>query len=158
MIILLVLFFFQSYLKCILNYMLNLFQICLPFYFCFVFLIYNNQIYEKKFFFLPKIYSITTEGKDKRTIVSHGIAKPQGLTVFNNSLYYLDSLYENIVRVNLPNGTDSVTLEDNAVGLITMKVYSKRPCKSKLRLCDCFDFYFAVFKKLFFIQYPFSVP
>lgn len=76
-----------------------------------------------------QIYSISTEGKDKRTVVSTGIAKPQGLTIYNNSLYYLDSLYENIVRVNLPNGTDSVTLEDNAVGLITMKVYSKRPCE-----------------------------
>ncbi|KFM82299.1 Low-density lipoprotein receptor-related protein 2, partial [Stegodyphus mimosarum] len=88
--------------------------------------LFNKRLYWSQRF-EGVIYSITTEGKDKKTVVSEAVAKPQGLTVYNNKLYYLDPLHEKIERVDLPDGSNPVVLEDNAVGLITMKVYSKRP-------------------------------
>ncbi|XP_067141896.1 low-density lipoprotein receptor-related protein 2 isoform X5 [Centruroides vittatus] len=76
-----------------------------------------------------KIEMIDVEGKNRKVIVSasSGIAKPQGLSLNNNRLYYLDTVYEKIVRVNLPDGKNPVVMEENAANLITMKVYSKRP-------------------------------
>ncbi|GIY65582.1 low-density lipoprotein receptor-related protein 2 [Caerostris extrusa] len=50
------------------------------------------------------IYSISAEGKDKKPIVSSGISKPIGLTVYNNKLYYLDPIFEVVQRVDLPDG------------------------------------------------------
>jgi low density lipoprotein-related protein 2 len=75
------------------------------------------------------IESIDTEGKDRKTIVTagSGIAKPQGLAVYNNRLYYLDSVYEKIARVNLPDGGNSITIEENTPSLSNIKIYSKRP-------------------------------
>ncbi|RWS26517.1 low-density lipoprotein receptor-related protein 2-like protein, partial [Leptotrombidium deliense] len=84
------------------------------------------------------IESIDYEGKDRKTIVTSSsyISKPQGLVVHSNRLYYLDSVYEKIVRVNLPDGSNPMTLEENVPGLKNMKVYSKRtgadnhPCRN----------------------------
>ncbi|RWS16465.1 low-density lipoprotein receptor-related protein 2-like protein [Dinothrombium tinctorium] len=75
------------------------------------------------------IESVDSEGRDRKTIVTSSsfITKPQGLAVYNNRLYYLDSVYEKIVRINLPDGGNPVTLEENVPGLKNIKVYSKRP-------------------------------
>ncbi|UYV70470.1 hypothetical protein LAZ67_7003147 [Cordylochernes scorpioides] len=73
------------------------------------------------------IESCNVDGQDRKTIVSENIARPQALALFNNRLYYLDAVYEKIVRVNLPDGSGSITMEDNAPGLVTMRVYSKKP-------------------------------
>lgn len=75
------------------------------------------------------IESIDTEGRDRRTIVGmeSGIAKPQGLAVYNNRLYYLDSVFEKVIRINLPDGGNPSVLEENTPSLINLKMYSKKP-------------------------------
>lgn len=81
------------------------------------------------------IESVDEEGRDRRALQIRGIAKPQGLAVFNNRLFYLDSVYEKIARVNLPNTTISVTIEENSPALSNLKICSKRagienhPCR-----------------------------
>ena len=73
------------------------------------------------------IESIDEEGRDRQKLAIKGIAKPQGLSVFNSRLYYLDSVYEKIVRVNLPNTSISSIIEENSPALSNLKVYAKRP-------------------------------
>ncbi|XP_015909717.1 low-density lipoprotein receptor-related protein 2 isoform X1 [Parasteatoda tepidariorum] len=89
--------------------------------------LFHKRLYWSQRSDSAKIYSITTEGKDKKTVVSSGISKPLGLSIFNNKLYYLDPIFEKISRVDLPDGTNSSDLETNAANLISMKVYGKRP-------------------------------
>ena len=108
------------------------------------------DIMNKKIYFsqssIGVIESIDTDGSNRRTIItaSANIAKPNGLAVYMNRLYYLDSIYENIVRVNLPDGTNPNKLEENVANLRNLKVYSKRmasdnhPCRQKngcMHLC-----------------------
>ncbi|KAF7489353.1 hypothetical protein SSS_07649 [Sarcoptes scabiei] len=96
----------------------------------------NRRIYFSQSF-VGVIESIDENGKDRRTIItsSSGIAKPQGLSIYNNRLYYLDSIYEKIVRVNLPDGSNAISIEDNSPNLANLKIYSKRsglenhPCR-----------------------------
>lgn len=83
------------------------------------------------------IESVDEEGRDRKTIITAavGIAKPQGLSIYNNRLYYLDSVYEKIVRVNLPDGSNAVPIEENSPSLSSLKIYSKKsgmenhPCR-----------------------------
>ena len=59
-------------------------------------------------------------------------------------LYYLDPIYEKVVRVDLPNGDNPKTLIDNEVDLRTMVMFRKRPiptenpCLSNQGNCDHF--------------------
>ncbi|XP_013781727.1 low-density lipoprotein receptor-related protein 2-like [Limulus polyphemus] len=68
-------------------------------------------------------------GNDRKTVVpaSSHISKPQGLAIYNNTLFYLDVVYENIVRVNLPRGTNPTVMDKNIEDMRTMKIYGKRP-------------------------------
>ena len=94
----------------------------------------NKRIYfSQSYTHSGAIETIDTEGRDRRTIVASGsgISKPEGLSVHNNRLYFLDPIYEDIVRVNLPDGNNAVKLEENAPGLKNMRVYRKRPGAEK---------------------------
>ena len=75
------------------------------------------------------IESIDLEGGDRRTLLTAtaGLNKPLGLAVHQNRLYFLDSVFEHVVRVNLPDGSGPLKLEENAPGLRSLKVYAKRP-------------------------------
>ncbi|KAG1701225.1 Low-density lipoprotein receptor-related protein 2 [Nymphon striatum] len=82
-----------------------------------------------------KVMVCDNDGKNRRVLLDHnfGLAKPQGLAVYNNRLYLLDSMFEKIVRVNLPNGDGATSLKENLPGLITHLVVSqksnnKHPC------------------------------
>lgn len=101
--------------------------------------ILNKRIYfSQSYSHNGVIETVSTDGTDRRTILASGsgLSKPQGMAVYNNRLYYLDSVYENIVRVNLPDGTSIVKLEENVAGLKNMKVFAKKsgaekhPCRS----------------------------
>lgn len=106
------------------------------------------DIVNKKIYFsqssIGAIESIDTDGQNRRTIItaSSNIAKVSGLAVYTNRLYYLDSIYENIVRVNLPDGTNPIKLEENVANLKSLKVYSKRmsidnhPCRKSNGNCN----------------------
>lgn len=89
------------------------------------------------------IESVDLDGNGRKTLISSvaALAKPQGLTVFSNKLYYLDSVHEKIARVDLPDGGNQVVLEDNTPGLVTLKVYGKKPgdshpCRSNNGGCE----------------------
>lgn len=96
----------------------------------------NRRIYFSQSY-AGVIESVDEEGGDRKTIITSavGIAKPQGLSIYNNRLYYLDSVYEKIVRVNLPDGSNVVSIEENSPNLSNLKIYSKRsgmenhPCR-----------------------------
>lgn len=47
--------------------------------------------------------------------------------IFFAGLYYLDSLYEKVERVDLPDGGNPQVLLDNEINLKTIKVFQKRP-------------------------------
>ena len=103
----------------------------------------NRRIYFSQSY-VGVIESVDEDGKDRKTIIttSSGIAKPQGLAIYNNRLYYLDSVYEKIVRVNLPDGSNAVTIEENSPNLSNLKIYSKRmgienhPCRNSNGNCQ----------------------
>lgn len=96
----------------------------------------NRRIYFSQSY-AGVIESVDEEGRDRRTIITaaSGIAKPQGLSIYNNRLYYLDSVYEKIVRVNLPEGNSAMSIEENSPNLASLKIYTKQagieahPCR-----------------------------
>lgn len=52
------------------------------------------------------------------------------LTIFkylSSGLYYVDSLYEKVERVDLPDGSNPEVLLDNTPDLKSLKVFYKRP-------------------------------
>ena len=103
------------------------------------------------------IESVDEDGGGRRPLVSKGIAKPQGLAVHNGRLFYLDSVYEKIMRINLPNvqsatssstsilpspNNQTVVIEENSPNLTNLKIYSKRtgieshPCRMNNGQCQ----------------------
>ncbi|CAM1327224.1 Uncharacterised protein PB.8386, partial [Pycnogonum litorale] len=90
-----------------------------------------------------QISECDTDGKNRRILLDSefGLAKPQGLAVYNNRLYLLDSMYEKIVRVNLPSGNGSVVIKENTPGLVTHHIVSrksngKHPCVKANGNCE----------------------
>ncbi|EDX17507.1 GD16065 [Drosophila simulans] len=66
---------------------------------------------------------------------SHPMAKPRSLGILDHRLYYLDPLYERIVRIDLPHGDNPKTIVDNESDLRSMMIYKKRalmqhPCQT----------------------------
>ena len=55
------------------------------------------------------------EGDNRRKIVSSGISRPVALAVFESRMYYLDTVYEEVARVDLPNGDNKQILKNNQV-------------------------------------------
>ncbi|KAK8402469.1 hypothetical protein O3P69_000706 [Scylla paramamosain] len=79
-----------------------------------------------------KIMSSDINGENVKTILSEDnhIAQPQAIAVFNDNLYYLDSLYEKVVRVNLLNRSNTQMLVENTADLRSLKVFHTRPTPS----------------------------
>ena len=59
------------------------------------------------------------EGNNRRKIVSAGINRPVALAVFESRMYYLDTVYEEVARVDLPNGDNKQILKSNQVISLT---------------------------------------
>nr|XP_045622888.1 low-density lipoprotein receptor-related protein 2-like isoform X5 [Procambarus clarkii] len=72
-------------------------------------------------------------GENIRTILTevNNIARPKALAVYESSLYYLDALYEKVVRVDLPDGGNQQMLLENEPDLKSLKVFQKRPGEMK---------------------------
>ena len=81
----------------------------------------------------PKIESCNLDGKNRQTILSseknHPIAKPSGIAVFERRLYYVDSKYEKVARVDALDGRNEEILVDNESNLKTLQVFRKRQRK-----------------------------
>jgi low density lipoprotein-related protein 2 len=54
------------------------------------------------------------------------IAKPMALAVMERRLYYLDPKFEQVVRVDLPNGENAKVLLSNEPDLRTLNIYRNR--------------------------------
>ena len=62
-----------------------------------------------------EIEASDVEGNNRRKIVSSGISRPVALAVFESRMYYLDTVYEEVARVDLPNGDNKQILKNNQV-------------------------------------------
>lgn len=80
------------------------------------------------------IYSIDYYGAFEPKLIAHNwqIGRPLGLSVYNNRLFYLDPIYEKIIKLNMAEDDSldffarSTVLEENAPNLSTMKLFGKR--------------------------------
>ena len=73
-----------------------------------------------------EIEASDVEGNNRRKIVSSGVGKPVALAVFESRMYYLDTVYEEVVRVDLPNGDNKQILKNNQPDLKTFRLFQKR--------------------------------
>ena len=75
-----------------------------------------------------QIESVNSDGTNRRTIISDPsrIHKPVALAVMDRRLYYLDTSFEQIVRVDLPNGDNQKVLMENEPELKTLNLYRYR--------------------------------
>jgi low density lipoprotein-related protein 2 len=90
----------------------------------------------------PKVESIGYSGEDRRTVLteSNDIGRPKSLGVLESRLYYLDTIYEKIVRVDLSGENPKIIL-DNEADLKGMTISKKRagtqhPCQSNGGGCE----------------------
>lgn len=79
------------------------------------------------------IQSIDYNGnyEPKQIASSWQIGRPLGLSYYNGRLFYLDTIYERIVKLNLEDkdnseGRQSTNLEENSHNLASMKLFGKR--------------------------------
>ena len=80
-----------------------------------------------------KIESCNLDGSNRRTIISseqnHPVAKPTGIAVMDRRLYYVDPVYEKVVRVDSSDGSNEDVLLENEPHLRTLNIFQKRQRK-----------------------------
>ena len=93
--------------------------------------------------FPPSVISIDVYGGNKNPILSekHDIARPKALGVLSRRLFYLDPVYEKLIRVDLPSGNNPKTILENEPDLKTFTIYRKRqmvdhPCLQNNGGCE----------------------
>ncbi|XP_055683188.1 low-density lipoprotein receptor-related protein 2 [Lutzomyia longipalpis] len=91
----------------------------------------------------PSIMAMRTDGTNRQTILSEkdDISRPKSLAVLDSRLYYLDPVYEKIMRVDLPNGDNAKVILENESDLRSMTIFKKRsmllhPCQSNNGGCE----------------------
>lgn len=91
----------------------------------------------------PSVVSIDVYGNNRQNVLSqeNDIQRPKALAVLNSRLYYLDPLYEKLVRVDLPDGNNPKAILENEPDLKTFTVFRKRqvvdhPCLRSNGGCD----------------------
>ena len=78
------------------------------------FIFHHNFLSLTPAFNFYQIEVINSDGSNRRTIIDKkGINKPVALVVMGRRLYYLDPVYEKVVKVDLPKGDNPKTLIDN---------------------------------------------
>nr|XP_022902920.1 low-density lipoprotein receptor-related protein 2 [Onthophagus taurus] len=89
------------------------------------------------------IITITTTGDGKRTIISEGdnTGRIKALGILDHTLFYLDPLYEKLVRLELNDLNNSKPLIENDPDLKTFTIFKKRqqvqhPCLQSNGNCD----------------------
>lgn len=93
----------------------------------------------------PGIHTMKYDGSSMNTILSeqHDISYPKSIGVLEMRLYYLDPVYEKVVRVDLPGGDNPKIILDNEADLKNMIIFKKRsmpahPCMSSNGGCEHF--------------------
>lgn len=89
------------------------------------------------------VFVIEYNGDGKRLLLKeeNDIAKPKSLGILESRLFYLDPVYEKIVRVDLPNGDNPKTIMENEPDLKSMTIFKKRsmpqhPCQTNNGGCE----------------------
>lgn len=69
-----------------------------------------------------------TSGRNRRTLLTekNSISLPKALAVYEQRLYYLDTRYDKLERVDI-NGDNPRILLDNEPDLKTFTIFRKRP-------------------------------
>ena len=77
---------------------------------------------------LFQICAMDTNGGNKRTLLTekNSISLPKALAVYDHRLYYLDTRYDKLERVDV-NGENPRILLDNEPDLKTFTIFRKRP-------------------------------
>lgn len=75
-------------------------------------------------------------GMNHRTLLSekNGISFPKSMGIYDRYLYFIDSRYDHLVRVNADDGANMQTIIDNDPDLKSLTVFSK---KSSMCLLHC---------------------
>lgn len=91
----------------------------------------------------PAIMVMDYDGNNRKNILTeqNDISKPKSLAVLESRLYFIDPVYEKIVRVDLPAGDNSKTILENEPDLRAMIIFKKRsmlshPCQSNNGGCE----------------------
>lgn len=74
------------------------------------------------------VWVMDTTGRDARVLLAeqNDIYKPKALAVLDSRLYYLDSSYEKLARVDLPQGNNERIIIENEADLKTFTIFKKR--------------------------------
>jgi len=92
-----------------------------------------------------EIYSIDYNGnfEPKLIVANWQVGRPLGLSVYNNKLFYLDPIYERVVRVNIPEDGEEldpsssiINLDENSPNLSNMKLFGKRFKQGETHPCQ----------------------
>lgn len=77
----------------------------------------------------PLVVSMDINGGRKTNILSESndIQRPKALAVSDSRLYYIDPIYEKLVRVDLPRGDNPKLILENESDLKTFTIFKKRP-------------------------------
>lgn len=91
----------------------------------------------------PTVCVMGYNGEEHKIILTENdaISRPKSLGVLDSRLYYLDPVYEKIVRVDLPRGDNPKIIIDNEQELKNMMIYKKRstvqhPCLTNNGGCE----------------------
>lgn len=80
------------------------------------------------------------DGVTRVTVVS-GLSHPWGLSVYQNYLYYTDTDYEVIERVDKETGANMVVMRSGMSGLHALKVHARDGMCIHILLASVFHFF-----------------
>lgn len=71
---------------------------------------------------------MSVSGMNHRTLMGdhHSIAFPKSLGIYDRYLYFIDSRYDHLVRVNAEDGSNMEKILENDPDLKSMTVFSKK--------------------------------
>lgn len=91
----------------------------------------------------PTIQSMRIDGTMRQTILSEkdSISKPKALAILDMRLYFIDPIFEQILRVDLPNGDNPKVILENESDLKSLIIFKKRtmlmhPCQTNNGGCE----------------------
>lgn len=91
----------------------------------------------------PLVISMDVFGNNRQNILTqeNDISRPKALAVLDSRMYYLDPMYEKLVKVDLPSGGNPRSILENEADLKTFTIFKKRqliehPCLINNGGCD----------------------
>lgn len=105
------------------------------------------DIDKKKLYFStrypPLVVSVNVDGSGRQNILTeeNDLSRPKALGVLGSRLYYLDPIYEKLMRIDLPEGNNPKAILENEPDLRTFTIFRKRqaydhPCLQSNGGCE----------------------